>query len=156
MRGSKRAKTAYWIFTILFCLMMGFTVYAQLCLPQVAQVFSHLGFPNYFRIELCWAKLAGLLVLIMPMAPPRLKEWAYAGFRRPGLRPHRPSRGRDGPGAWSWSVGYLVRAPCPCQLPHDCAFLSRPGFRTARQQGPDPPSGQGGAGRGVMIGKGTG
>ena len=30
MPGSKRAKTAYWIFTILFCLMMGFTVYAQL------------------------------------------------------------------------------------------------------------------------------
>ena len=80
MPGSKRAKTAYWIFTILFCLMMGFTVYAQLFLPQVAQVFSHLGFPNYFRIELCWAKLAGLLVLILPMAPPRLKEWAYAGF----------------------------------------------------------------------------
>jgi hypothetical protein len=55
-------------------MMMGFTVYARLWLPQVARVFSHLGFPNYFRIELCWAKLAGLLVLILPMAPPRLKE----------------------------------------------------------------------------------
>src|ERR1700730_10232492 len=77
MPGSKRAKTAYWIFTILFCLMMGFTVYAQLFLPQVAQVFSHLGFPNYFRIELCWAKVAGLVVLILPMAPPRLEEGGY-------------------------------------------------------------------------------
>ncbi len=34
MTGSKRAKTAYWIFTSLFCLMMGFTVYAQLFLPR--------------------------------------------------------------------------------------------------------------------------
>lgn len=104
MTGSKRAKTAYWIFTILFCLMMGFTVYAQLFLPQVAQVFSHLGFPDYFRIELCWAKLAGLLVLILPMAPPRLKEWAYAGFAivlvsaphpellEPPVLPPRPSQ----------------------------------------------------------------
>jgi hypothetical protein len=109
MPGSKRAKIAYWIFTIPFCLMMGFTVYAQLFLPQVAQVFSHLGFPNYFRIELCWAKLAGLLVLILPMAPPRLKEWAYAGFTIvlvSALIAHL-SVG-DGPEAWSWSVGYLV------------------------------------------------
>ena len=109
MPGSKRAKTAYWIFTIFFCLMMGFTVYAQLCLPQVAEVFTHLGFPNYFRIELCWAKLAGLLVLILPMAPPRLKEWAYAGFLIvlvSALIAHLAVG--DGPEAWSWSVGYLV------------------------------------------------
>ena len=37
---------------------MGFTAYAQLCLPQVAEAFRHLGFPAYFRIELSWAKLA--------------------------------------------------------------------------------------------------
>jgi len=36
MPGSKRARIAYWIFTSVFCLMMGFTVYAQLCLPEVA------------------------------------------------------------------------------------------------------------------------
>lgn len=109
MPGSKRARTAYWIFTILFCLMMGFTVYAHLFLPQAAQVFSHLGFPDYFRIELCWVKLAGLLVLLLPMAPPRLKEWAYAGFTFvlvSALIAHL-SVG-DGPAAWSWSVIYLV------------------------------------------------
>jgi len=109
MPGSKLTKIAYWIFTILFCLMMGFTVYAQLCLPQVAQVFSHLGFPDYFRIELCWVKLAGLLVLILPMAPPRLKESAYAGFTIvlvSALIAHLAVG--DGPEAWSWSVGYLV------------------------------------------------
>jgi hypothetical protein len=69
----------YWIFTILFCLQMGFTTYAQLRLPQVAQEFTRLGFPGYFRIELSWAKILGIIVLLAP-APPRLKEWAYAGF----------------------------------------------------------------------------
>lgn len=109
MPGSKRARIAYWIFTVVSCLMMGFTVYAQLLLPQVAQVFSHLGFPNYFRIELCWAKLAGMLVLILPNVPSRLKEWAYAGFTIvlvSALIAHL-SVG-DGPEAWSWSVAYLV------------------------------------------------
>jgi DoxX-like protein len=109
MPGSKRARIACWIFTILFCLMMGFTVYAQLCLPQVAEVFAHLGFPNYFRIELNLAKIAGLLILILPMASPRLKEWAYAGFTIvlvSALIAHLAVG--DGIEAWSWSAGYLV------------------------------------------------
>jgi DoxX-like protein len=77
---SARATTiAYWLVTGLFCLQMGFTVYAQLRLPQVAEMFTHLGFPAYFRVELSWAKLLGLIVLVGPV-PARLKEWAYAGF----------------------------------------------------------------------------
>ena len=65
--------------TALFCLQMAFTAYAQLRLPQVAEAFTHLGFPAYFRVELSLAKLLGLLVLLAPV-PGRLKEWAYAGF----------------------------------------------------------------------------
>jgi len=79
---TKRAKgitIGYWIATSLFALQMGFTAYAQLRLPQVAEAFAHLGFPAYFRIELSWLKLAGIVVLLLP-APERLKEWAYAGF----------------------------------------------------------------------------
>ena len=45
----------YWTVTALFCLQMGFTAYAQLRLPQVAEAFVHLGFPAYFRVELSWA-----------------------------------------------------------------------------------------------------
>src|ERR1700685_3054007 len=69
----------YWIVTALFCLQMCFTAYAQLRLPQVAEAFTHLGFPAYFRVELAWAKLLGVVLLLAPM-PARLKEWAYAGF----------------------------------------------------------------------------
>src|SRR5262245_43379229 len=75
-----KAKTiAYWIVTALLCLQMSFTAYAQLSLPQVAEAFTHLGFPAYFRMELAWAKLLGVVLLLAPV-PARLKEWAYAGF----------------------------------------------------------------------------
>src|SRR5262245_38292534 len=48
-----KAKTiVYWIVTALFCLQIGFNAYAQLRLPQVAEAFTHLGFPAYFRVEL--------------------------------------------------------------------------------------------------------
>jgi hypothetical protein len=96
----------FWIATSLFALHMAFTAYAQLTLPQVAEAFLHLGFPAYFRVELSWAKLAGVLVLLVPVFPPRLKEWAYAGFAInlvSALIAHLAVG--DGPEAWGWSVG---------------------------------------------------
>src|SRR5436305_12122201 len=72
-------KIAYKIATVLFCLQMSFTAYAELRLPQVAEAFIHLGFPAYFRVELSWVKLVGVVLLLAPV-PARLKEWAYAGF----------------------------------------------------------------------------
>lgn len=107
--ASKGTRIAYWVFTFLFALQMGFTAYAQLRLPQVAEVFAHLGFPGYFRIQLSWMKLAGVLVLLLPMAPARLKEWAYAGFTIvlvSALVAHLAVG--DSPAQWSWAVGTLV------------------------------------------------
>jgi hypothetical protein len=69
----------FWTVTALFCLQIGFTAYAQLSLPQVADAFTRLGFPDYFRVELAWAKLLGIVLLLAPVSA-RLKEWAYAGF----------------------------------------------------------------------------
>ena len=82
MKPSRRLVAGFWIVTALFCLEMSFTAYYELqVLPQAAQAFSRLGFPaGFFREELSWAKMAGVLALLIPMAPPRLKEWAYAGF----------------------------------------------------------------------------
>ena len=76
---SKGVVIAFWITTALFCLQIGFTAYAQLRLPQVAEMFTHLGFPDYFRVELSWAKLVGVALLLGPVSA-RLKEWSYAGF----------------------------------------------------------------------------
>jgi len=104
-RPNPRVTTiVYWIVTALFCLQMGFTAYAQLRLPQVAEMFTHLGFPAYFRVELSWVKLLGVVVLLAPV-PARLKEWAYAGFAitlASALIAHF-SLG-DGPEMWGWAA----------------------------------------------------
>jgi len=104
----KRMTIIYWIVTALFCLQIGFTAYAQLRLPQVAQAFTHLGFPAYFRVELSWAKFTGVMLLLAPV-PACLKEWAYAGFAITlvsALIAHF-SVG-DGPEAWGWAAGTMV------------------------------------------------
>jgi putative oxidoreductase len=82
MKASKKLTAAFWIVTALFCLEMSFTAYYELLvLPQASQAFTRLGFPSdLFRVELSWAKVAGVLVLLIPAVPARLKEWAYAGF----------------------------------------------------------------------------
>ena len=55
MPRSKGIVIGFWTVTALFCLQIGFTAYAQMVLPQVAEEFTHLGFPDYFRVELTWA-----------------------------------------------------------------------------------------------------
>jgi hypothetical protein len=105
---SKGTVLGFWIVTALFCLQIGFTAYAQLNLPQVAEAFAHLGFPAYFRVELACAKLLGIVLLLAPV-PARLKEWAYAGFAFTlvsALIAH-VSVG-DGPEAWGFAAGTSV------------------------------------------------
>jgi len=108
-RATAKATTiAYWLVTGIFCLQMSFTAYAQLRLPQVAEAFTRLGFPDYFRVELSWAKLLGVLLLLAPV-PARFKEWAYAGFvidLGSALIAHL-SVG-DGPEAWGWAAATAV------------------------------------------------
>ena len=109
--GVPRAKAiviGFWTATALFCLQIGFTAYAQLSLPQVAEAFTRLGFPAYFRVELAWAKLIGVVLLLAPV-PARLKEWAYAGFAivlGSALIAHL-SIG-EGPEAWGFAAGTVV------------------------------------------------
>jgi hypothetical protein len=75
----KAIKITYWTTTALLAAMMTFSAYAYLTQPEIKQGFRHLGFPDYFRVELAIAKLLGAVVLLVPLAS-RLKEWAYAGF----------------------------------------------------------------------------
>ena len=103
-RAPKVTTIVYWSATALFCLQMAFTAYAQLSLPAVAAMFRHLGFPDYFRIELSWTKMLGVVLLLAPV-PARLKEWAYAGFAitlASALVAHVAMG--DGPEVWSWSA----------------------------------------------------
>ena len=43
------------------------------------QASTRLGFTDYFRVELAWAKLLGAVLSLAPV-PARLKEWVYAAL----------------------------------------------------------------------------
>ena len=77
---SKKDKIIYWISTsiivLLDAVMPAFTFNTKLA----KQGISHLGYPDYFRIELSVFKIIGGIILIFPFMPKRLKEWAYFGF----------------------------------------------------------------------------
>ena len=75
----KSWKLIYRITTIIVSVMMLFSAYSYLTNADIRQAFTHLGYPDYFRIELAIAKLIGAIVLIAPIKG-WIKEWAYAGF----------------------------------------------------------------------------
>lgn len=75
----KKDKIIYWVLTILLSLSLGLAGIMYLTAPVMAAGFTHLGFPAFFRIELGVAKIIGAIVLLIPMIPFRIKEWAYIG-----------------------------------------------------------------------------
>jgi preprotein translocase subunit YajC len=75
----KTTKITYWITTVIIAVMMVYSFYAYLTQPAIKQAFEHLGFPNYFRVELAVCKLIGAILLLQPLSK-LAKEWAYAGF----------------------------------------------------------------------------
>jgi DoxX-like family len=76
----KKNKIIYWAATGIIALMMVFSAYSYLAKPEMTAAFKHLGFPDYFRVQLGIAKILGALILIIPVIPVKIKEWAYAGF----------------------------------------------------------------------------
>lgn len=75
----KATKITYWTTTILIALLMTFSAYAYFTDPGVKAGFTHLGFPDYFRVQLGIAKIIGAVLLLIPLHS-ALKEWVYAGF----------------------------------------------------------------------------
>lgn len=76
----KAIKITYWITTGLIFLGMLANVYNYFFNPALKVAFAHLGFPDWFRVELGIAKLLGAFVIAVPAVPARVKEWAYFGF----------------------------------------------------------------------------
>ena len=77
----KNSKTLYWVITGTFSgifLISGTLYFIQA--PLFVAKMSELGLPLFLLRLLGTAKIAGALTLILPKAPARLKEWAYAGF----------------------------------------------------------------------------
>ena len=75
----KTTKIFYWILTAIVALMMYYSAFSYLTAPQMAAAFKHLGYPDYFRVELAIAKLIGATLLLVPVSA-RAKEWTYSGF----------------------------------------------------------------------------
>jgi hypothetical protein len=79
----KGAHAIYWSATAIVCAVMVFSaINFNLKNPMgpMKGAFTHLGFPDYFRIELTVAKVLGVFVLLMPGIPSKAREFAYAGF----------------------------------------------------------------------------
>ena len=74
-----KTKIIYWVSTAIVCLAMIFSSYSDLFSDEVKKAFVHLGFPDYFRIQLVMMKAIGLILLVAPI-PSRFKEMAYSGF----------------------------------------------------------------------------
>ena len=75
----KTSRIIYWVTTGIVALMMSYSAFAYITKPEMVKGFQHLGFPDYFRVELAVGKLIGVVLLLSPVAA-RVKEWAYAGF----------------------------------------------------------------------------
>jgi hypothetical protein len=76
-------KAIYWIATGIVCAVMVFSAInfnLENPVGPMKGAFVHLGFPDYFRIELTVAKTLGVLALLIPTIPSKAKEFAYAGF----------------------------------------------------------------------------
>ncbi|MFZ6009491.1 MAG: DoxX family protein [Bacteroidota bacterium] len=76
----KKHKIAFWVSTSIIFLfdtvMPALTSHTQIAIDGI----QHLGYPDYFRIQLTVFKVIGGILLIFPKVPARLKEWAYVGF----------------------------------------------------------------------------
>ncbi|HTE32006.1 MAG TPA: DoxX family protein [Chryseolinea sp.] len=74
----KATKIAYYATTGLMSFAMLFSAYAYLTKPEVRQGFQHLGFPDYFRVELGIAKFIAAFLLWLPIR--LLREASYVGL----------------------------------------------------------------------------
>jgi|SRR6218665_560910 len=73
-------KIIYWATTGIISAMMLFSAFGYFTSPDMKAAFVHLGFPDYFRVELGILKILGALVLLLPMVSDKIKSLAYFGF----------------------------------------------------------------------------
>ncbi len=76
----KKEKIIFWTATTLIALFEGLLPALTSQTELAKEGIRHLGYPEYFGNPLVVFKVLGVLVLIIPQIPQRVKEWAYAGF----------------------------------------------------------------------------
>ncbi len=76
----KKNKIIFWVSTTFIFLFEGVMPALTSHMDVAVQSIRHLGFPDYFRVELTIFKVLGAILLMIPKVPSRVKEWVYAGF----------------------------------------------------------------------------
>lgn len=76
----KKQKIVFWTATVLIALFEGVIPALTSQTELAKEGIRHLGYPEYFGAALVVFKILGVIILIVPKIPSRLKEWAYAGF----------------------------------------------------------------------------
>jgi hypothetical protein len=79
----KKDKRIYWITTGIVALVMvysilSFTFFDHVIYPEGA--FNHLKLPPWFKVEITTAKILGVIALLLPGIPAKIKEFTYFGF----------------------------------------------------------------------------
>ncbi|WP_020529333.1 DoxX family protein [Flexithrix dorotheae] len=72
-------KILYWISTGITAAFLFWSAYTYLFSKNTIAGIKALGFPDFFRVELAVLKLLAAGILLIPLASPQVKEWAYAG-----------------------------------------------------------------------------
>jgi hypothetical protein len=76
----KTYRIVFWITAGIMILWLGIGPLFAYDEPDSLKVIQHLGYPLYFSPMLTCFKVLGVLAVVLPMVPNRVKEWAYAGF----------------------------------------------------------------------------
>jgi hypothetical protein len=76
----KTQKLLFWTTTVIIVLFEGVMPLFYFNSEMAKEGMQHLGYPPYFGSMLLGFKILGVLALIVPKTPARIKEWAYAGF----------------------------------------------------------------------------
>jgi hypothetical protein len=75
---TRKDRIVYWATTGIVAAVMtysilNFTVFDRFPFPEGG--FVHLGLPRYFKVELTTAKILGVLALLIPGVPAKIKEF---------------------------------------------------------------------------------
>ena len=76
----KKEKIIYWTTTSIIGLFEGVMPAVTSQTELAKEGIRHLGYPTYFGNALIVFKVLGVLAIVIPQVPKRIKEWAYAGF----------------------------------------------------------------------------
>ena len=74
----KTTRIIYWVTTSIICLFASSAIFMNSEMAKEGT--EHVGIQRWLGLEISIGQLIGLVLLIVPMVPARVKEWAYVGF----------------------------------------------------------------------------